>query len=103
MRIQLFISAQCPSCAEALQEIEHIRRLVSIPTIIYTLKRHLRTGELIAVDEYHNMFPCPDIPGVPAILFGNKLFVGDQCGQALRKELAGYNAVFSAKPNGLPN
>ncbi len=99
MSITLFVMADCENCVGVKEELEHIGLEYLLPISILSIKKNLKTGEMMAIDAEHNRFRCPEIPGVPAILFRNKLFVGSACCEYLRNELIGSSAYVSANEN----
>ena len=93
MGITLFISPMCDNCIGVEEEVRHLAEIYSLSVAICLVEKNMRTGEVVVFDDENNMMACPDIPGVPAVLFMNRLFVGNDCCAALYEILANEKVV----------
>ena len=87
MNVTLFVYPMCDYCIGIEDEVYRLAELYSLTVAVCLIKKNSKTGDVVAIDAVHNRISYSSIPGVPALLFGNKVFVGAGCCEALNEEL----------------
>ena len=87
MNVSLFVAPMCDNCIVAETALRRLAKRYDISVQTYWVNWDSRTGTVVAYDENHRRVGCPDLPGVPALLNENRLYVGRDCCEALQQEL----------------